>query len=245
MPPPDAIPGNGRVGKTEHVLISGQHTETRRNPLQSAMPSTEMSVRERTTTTVKPHATPRNASAIRPETRFSPSVAEVHRLRFAEIVGCRSVPPPRQHAPDRQPCRSPLACALSRGPLRSLVAGLVAGRHNRVVRAILLLAVTMAWVACVAGGAFLTVYLVVVAFQALASGGRPASVAPPRGVVLTLGVYSAVMAALAGVLAALVFRGQGSGLGASALRWAAMPLWSAVVAATAALVLGRRRQSAG
>lgn len=112
------------------------------------------------------------------------------------------------------------------------------------MRAVLVLAVMLVWVLCLAGGAVLTVYLAVMAFRALAGGGRPVPVAPRRGAVWCLGVYSAVMAALAGVLATLVLRGPGSGLAASALRWAAMPLWSAVVAAIAALVLGRRRLDA-
>jgi len=105
------------------------------------------------------------------------------------------------------------------------------------------MAVVTAWGLCLVGAVGFTVYLAVVAFRALAGGSR-STPAPQRGVVVALGVYAAVMAVLAGVLAALVLRGPGSGLARSALRWTALPLWSAATATATALALGRRRRRA-
>ncbi len=115
------------------------------------------------------------------------------------------------------------------------------------MRALLILCVLMAWVWCVVGAIVLTGYLAAVAVGALRARPRHVGHTPratPPGLVPGLAAYAVVMATCGVALATVVLHGGSGGTVSNALRWAALPWWSAA-AATATAVIVRRRISAG
>ena len=99
------------------------------------------------------------------------------------------------------------------------------------MRAVLILAVLMAWATCLLGAVAIPIYLGTVAVMARRRR-RPAG-PPPLVAVLAFALFAAAMASCAAILA---------GLWGSGLAWAVVPAWTAICSAVAALMLGRRRR---
>lgn len=111
------------------------------------------------------------------------------------------------------------------------------------MRAVLILGVLLAWTLCVVGAVGLTAYLAVVAVgteRARRLGAERVPTTPPRGAVVGLVAFAAFMAACAGGLAALSLWNEPADSVRSAVVWAALPTWAAMVAAITAIVLRRR-----
>ncbi len=114
------------------------------------------------------------------------------------------------------------------------------------MRAVLIVMALMAWVYCVIGAVGLTAYLAAVAGGALRAryvGAERTPPPPARGVVTALVVFAVTMVAMASGLAAVALSDEPSAL-SSAAAWAALPSWSALAAASTAVVLWRRRPTA-
>lgn len=110
------------------------------------------------------------------------------------------------------------------------------------MRAVLILAVLMAWVWCIVGAVGLTGFLVVTALGARRAERTPST--PPPLLQAALAAYALIMAACGAGLTAVVLHGDAGGSVGRALRWAALPWWAAA-AAVATLVVLRRRVSGG
>lgn len=113
------------------------------------------------------------------------------------------------------------------------------------MRAVLILAVLMVWLACILGAIGLTAYLAFTAAGLLRPRprgyDRPSS-PPPMATVVCLVVFAGIMGFFA-ALASGVLLGRHPGDWSSALAWAALPLWAALAASATAVVLSRRRRT--
>ena len=112
----------------------------------------------------------------------------------------------------------------------------------RVVRAVLILGVLMAWATCLLGAVAIPAYLATAAALTRRHPDRRIG-PPPLVAVMAFGLFAAAMATCAVILASFVRLGRPPGPWSSALAWAGLPAWTALCSATAALVLERRRRS--
>ena len=113
------------------------------------------------------------------------------------------------------------------------------------MRAILVLSVGLLWLGCLAGAVGFTGYAGWLALR----GRTPANAVPTgrrafaRAVTIVSAVYAAVMATCAVVVAGLVLAGPEPGSAGEAVKWAAIPSWSAAAAAVTSLLQLRRLRS--
>jgi hypothetical protein len=120
----------------------------------------------------------------------------------------------------------------------------VVSGHCAVVRAVLVLLAGLLWLGCLAGAVGFSGYSVWLAFRgrSTANAEQAGDRSLSRALAVVSAVYATLMAVFAAVLAVLVLNGPVPGSAADAVKWAAIPLWSAAAAATTSLLQQRRRR---